>query len=378
MRDRRRNADRLNNGALIHKEGAKAASLVIPTQQTAFWTQLQEFVTLITVLLQYLAHPIAAIQTQYPNFLKMAASASTSTPDQNISPLKDKVILVTGGNVGLGKETILQLAKHNPAKIYLASRTESKARDAITSINEQLSTKANVEYLPLDLSSLKSVEAAANHVNASSERLDILVLNAGIMATPYSKTDSGHDIQLGTNHIGHFTLTKLLLPLLEKTAARPGGDVRIISLASEANRMAPGIDTIVSNEKLAQSGNWTRYGASKAANILFAAEMARRYPEFMTVSLHPGVIKTDLWKSNSENGGLVGFVLGVAERFGKSVSEGALNTLWCSVGAKRDELQNGAYYTPVGKLAENKWTRNQAAQKRLWDWTAEEVSKAGY
>ena len=378
MRNRRPNADRLDNGALIHKESAKAASLVNPTQHTAFQTQLQELVTFIIVLLQYLAHPIAAIQTQYPDFFNMCGSAPAFMPDQSIPSLQDKVILVTGGNVGLGKETILQLAKHNPAKIYLASRTESKARDAIRSINEQLSTKANVEYLPLDLSSLKSVEAAANHVNASSERLDVLILNAGIMAMPYSKTDCGHDIQLGTNHIGHFTLTKLLLPLLEKSAAGPGGDVRIISLASEANQMAPGIDTIVSNEKLAKKGNWTRYGASKAANILFAAEMARRYPAFKSVSLHPGIIKTDLWKSNSENGGVVGFVLGVAEHFGKSVQEGALNTLWCAAGAKRDELQNGAYYTPVGKITQNKWTEDQAAQKRLWHWTAEEVRKAGY
>ena len=299
-------------------------------------------------------------------------------PMEGIPSLEDKVILVTGGNIGLGKETILQLAKHNPGNIFMASRKESKARDAIKSINAELSMQANIEYLPLDLSSLKSVQAAAQHVNASSERLDILILNAGVMAIPATKSESGHDIQLGTNHIGHFTLTKLLLPLLEKTAAKPGSDVRIVSLASEAYQTSPSIDTIVSKEKLEKTGNWTRYGASKASNILFAAEMARRYPAFKTVSLHPGMIKRDLWKPNSEHKSLAGFFIGFGEMFGKSVQEGALNQLWCAVGAKRDELENGGYYTPVGKLKSgNKWANDRAAGKKLWDWTDEQVRGVG-
>ena len=300
-------------------------------------------------------------------------------PDEAIPSLKDKVILVTGGNIGLGKETIHQLAKHNPAKIYMASRTESKARDAIKSINAVLSEPAVIEYLPLDLSSLKSVQRAAQRVSASSERLDILILNAGIMAVPATKSESGHDIQLSTNHIGHFTLTKLLLPLLDKTAGQPGSDVRIVSLASEAYQMSPSIDVIISKEKLEKTGNWTRYGASKASNILFAAEMARRYPMFKTVSLHPGMIKTDLWKPNNEHKSLAGFFIGFGERFGKSVQEGALNELWCAVGAKRGELRNGGYYTPVGKLkSSNKWANDTVAGKKLWDWTDEQVREAGY
>lgn len=286
----------------------------------------------------------------------------------------------SSGNTGIGKETILQLAKHNPAKIYLAARTESKARDAIKSITSTISAPVDVEYLPLDLSSLKSVNAAADKVNASSSRLDVLILNAGIMAVPPGKSESGHDIQLGTNHIGHFQLTKLLLPLLQKTAAKPDSDVRVITVSSEAFNMSPAIDTIISTEKLTATGPWARYGASKAANILFAAELARRYPALKSVSLHPGLIKTDLYLPNQSANFMLRYGLALVGPFVmQSVPQGAHNQLWAAAGAKRDELVDGAYYTPVGKVhTGNKFANDKIAAKRLWEWTEEEVKKAEY
>jgi NAD(P)-dependent dehydrogenase (short-subunit alcohol dehydrogenase family) len=335
---------------------------------------LQTWTSLVT---PYVFHPVTAAQVYFPNMWPF--SGKSFDPDVGIGDLSNKVILVTGANTGIGKETVLQLAKHNPAKLYLAARTEAKARDAIKSIKSAISKPVDIEYLPLDLASLKSVREAAERVNASTSRLDILILNAGIMAVPPGKSESGHDIQLGTNHIGHFQLTKLLLPLLERTAAMPGSDVRVISVSSEAYNMAPPIDTITSTEKLTATGPWTRYGASKAANILFAAELARRYPAFKSVSLHPGMIKTDLYLPNQEINSLFKYGLALFSPLVlRGVPEGAQNQLWAAAGAKREELIDGAYYTPVGKShAGNKFANDQEGGKRLWDWTEAELKKAG-
>jgi NAD(P)-dependent dehydrogenase (short-subunit alcohol dehydrogenase family) len=350
----------------------------MPLAPWALSSNLQDIQTWASLLIPYVLHPITALQVYFPNMWPF--NAKSFNPEADIGDLSNKVILVTGGNTGIGKETILQLAKHNPAKVYLAARTESKARGAIESIKTALSKPVDIEYLPLDLSSLKSVRQAAEIVNASTSRLDILILNAGIMAVPPGTTESGHDVQLGTNHIGHFQLTKLLLPLLEKTAATPGSDVRIISVSSEANNMAPSIDTITSTENLTATGPWTRYGASKAANILFSAELARRYPAFKSVSLHPGMIKTDLYLPNQDIN--IVFKYGFA-LFGplilRGVPEGAHNQLWAAAGAKREELVDGAYYIPVGRShAGNKFVKDKAAGKKLWDWTEAELKKAGY
>jgi NAD(P)-dependent dehydrogenase (short-subunit alcohol dehydrogenase family) len=274
---------------------------------------------------------------------------------------------------------VLQLAKHGPAKIFLAARNESRARDAINSVTAELSDNINIEWLPLDTASLESVKEAAQSFNRQSSRLDILVLNAGIMATPPTKSASGHDLQLSTNHIGHFLLTKLLMPTLQKTAAEPTSDVRVISISSEAHQMAPSIDTILSTEKLIATGAWTRYGASKAANILFAAELSRRYPNLTSVSIHPGMIKTDLWKYDNESNSFMKYFMMVFGGFiYRDTHQGAYNQLWAAAGADKSELQNGGYYTPVGKKSVNKFVKDVSASKRLWDWTESELEKAGY
>lgn len=306
-------------------------------------------------------------------------------PSTAIPSLNGKVVVVTGGNIGLGQETILQLAKHNPARIYMASRTESKALAAIKEIRAQLpkeSSDVSIEFLSLDLSSLKSVKAAASDFQSKSKRLDLLILNAGIMATPPGLSESGHDIQLGTNHIGHFLLTKLLLPTLQKTASEPHSDVRVISVSSEAFNMSPALDVITSTEKLTAKGPWSRYGASKAANILFAAEFARRYPEASSgvkvASLHPGLIKTQLYEASSSR--LSNIALGLIQPLlFMDVPHGAQNQLWAAAGSKREEVKDGAYYTPVGKLqGGNKWANDVTAGKTLWEWTESELAKAGY
>lgn len=348
---------------------------------TGYQIQLiQNLVDFSSLATAYVFRPVALFQIY---FAKMWPFSTPFSPAAAVPSLAGKVILVTGGNVGLGQETILQLAKHNPQRIYMASRTESKALAAIKEIKAQLPKEAkdtSIEFLPLDLSSLQSVKAAAQTFTSSSTRLDLLILNAGIMATPPSRSTSGHDLQLATNHIGHFLLTKLLLPTMQKTASKSGSDVRVISVSSEAFNMSPSLDVIMSTEDLASRGPWARYGASKAANILFAAEFARRYPDIKAVSLHPGLIKTQLYEpSGSTSNFIVRNAIGL---FGPlvfvDVPRGAWNQLWASAGSERGERKSGAYYTPVGKLQSNKWAGDEVGGKKFWDWTEGELAKAGY
>ena len=234
-------------------------------------------------------------------------------PDTDISDLTGKTILVTGGilklnrqgtgqptygylvlgNNGLGLETCRQLAKHNP-HIYLAARTPSKAESAIADIKATV-PNANITFLQLDLASLESVKKAADTFNAKSDKLDVLINNAGVMALPASTTNEGYEIQFGTNHIGHFLLTKLLMPTLQRTAEAKQ-DVRIINLSSEGHRLPPkgGLALKDARSNMSSYSTWVRYGHSKLANLLFTRELTKRYPAIKSIAVHPGGIETGL------------------------------------------------------------------------------------
>lgn len=307
------------------------------------------------------------------------SSSIPFTPAKDIPDLTDKVILITGGNTGLGKETILQLARHSPAKIYLAARSASKATEAINSLNNQLTVSVPIVHLPLDLSSLASVRTAATTVLSTTDRLDLVILNAGIMATPAALSPDGFDTQLATNHLGHFYLTLLLLPLLTSTAPSP----RVISLSSEAYNLGPSSVSGITSPTLPQQSPWHRYGASKAANILFASELARRYPSLLSVSVHPGIIMTDLHTPGQKTFSAVGWFMKLAAPIiSQDVAHGVYNTLWAAsskVGEGAGEVKSGGYYTPVGRRqAGNKWAGNKEAGRGLWEWSVEVIEKAGF
>ncbi|KAJ5180096.1 Short-chain dehydrogenase/reductase SDR [Penicillium capsulatum] len=331
-----------------------------------------------------LRHPFEALSSFGPtlNEASLGLLGSTFNPTRDIPNLQGKVILVTGGNVGLGKETILQLAQHGPARIYLAARTESKARDAIESIQTQLSSPVDIRFIPLDLCSFKSIRAAAAQFQTDSDQLDTLILNAGTMGNPAGKTEDGFEIQLGTNHVGHFLLTKLLLPTLQKTVARAEAkgttpDVRIVSLASAGHAVSPvSFEELTSTPSLLEMSTWHRYGASKAANIFFAAELARRYPEILSVSVHPGAVNSDLYSHAKATGTAMKHSLNAVSRlFFRDLTSGALNTLWAASTA-RTNLVNGAYYTPVGyRSGGTAFVQDAEVARKLWDWTEAQISE---
>ncbi|KAI9737901.1 MAG: hypothetical protein M1834_009271 [Cirrosporium novae-zelandiae] len=303
----------------------------------------------------------------------------TWEPETDIPDLSGKVILVTGGNTGLGKEAIIQLSRHSPKQIYMAARTPSKAETAIEDIKKAV-PNAPVTFIQCDLTSFDSIKAAVESFKSQSPRLDVLMNNAGIMAVPPGFTKEHYEIQFGTNHMGHFLLTKLLMPTLLSTAKEPNADVRIISLASIGHQMCPSGGIIFDQEHLNTCAEWTRYGQSKLANILFAKGLAKHHPEITSVAVHPGVIYTDLYNSIN-NAGLFWKVMMPVGRIlypGFNVHDGTKNQLWASTVAK-EELESGSYYVPVGKKnGGNSYARDEKLAEKLWDWSEKELAEKGF
>ncbi|KAF2202133.1 oxidoreductase [Delitschia confertaspora ATCC 74209] len=305
-------------------------------------------------------------------------------PQTDIPELEGKVIFVTGGNTGLGKQTILYLAQHNPRKIYLAARTASKATSAIKDIKAAVPS-VHITHIPLDLTSFSSIKQAASLFLSQETRLDILINNAGVMATPYSLTTDNYEIQFGTNHMGHALLTKYLLPTLEATAKLPGSDVRIINVSSLGHYAAPTAGIIFDQRTLEKKHTFTRYGQSKLANILFTRELARRYPSITSVSLHPGVIVTDLYASIAAYS-VLGWLLAIYRFLApilpghyRDARGGALCQTWAAAGARKEELVNGGFYKPIGKLGgESRKAGGDGLAKKLFEWTESEFEKKGF
>lgn len=190
------------------------------------------------------------------------------------------------------------------------------------------------------------------------------------MATPLATTEDGFEAQFGTNHIGHALLTKLLLPTLLKTADMPHSDVRIISVSSIGHHMAPKDGLVLDHEKLMTLAPFQLYGQSKLANILYAKALAKRYPQIMSASVHPGLISTDLYFATIQSGWIMrlGMKMFAPLVFG-DVSYGALNQLWAAT-SPRSGVVNGGYYNPVGKSAgASKYATDEELADRLWGWT---------
>lgn len=303
------------------------------------------------------------------------------SPDRDIPDLAGKVIIVTGGSSGLGKESALQLAKHNPAAIYLTARTKGRADAAIKEIEAAVpAAKDKIKFLELDLGSLASVKKAADTFTRESDRLDILMNNAGLMATPPGLTTDGYEVQFGSNYMGPALLTKLLLPTLEKTAAQEGGDARIINLSSELFKQAPKEGLVLSKSKtpLEEISGLARYGHSKLADYYHTRTLAQQYPKIKVVAIHPGVVNTglfdDLRKRRPWLGGMISIIGSI---FLTDVHAGARAQLWAST-TDRKNVRSGGFYNP--KLTEYKEAilSDDKAAAALEEWTEKELASHGY
>lgn len=294
----------------------------------------------------------------------------------DIPSLDGKVIFVTGGNSGLGKQSVLELARRGPKEIWLTSRSAEKAGQAIEDIRKEV-PDANLKSLSLDLTSLESVKEAARIFSQSSERLDILLLNAGCMAAPAELTKDGYELQFGTNHMGHALLTKLLALVLDRTAAEPDSDVRVVVLTSvgAAVTIAGGIKFECLKTKAEGMTTWYRYGQSKLANALFARQLAKEHPSWTTAAVHPGLINTNLGHYLGDWHWVMKRMLPFGGYILSTVETGTRNQLWAAT-APREGIKTGETYYPVGDLTTARRTlyyNNDTLAKKLWDWTEEEL-----
>lgn len=270
----------------------------------------------------------------------------------------------------------MQFAKNNPSRIFIGSRSEEKARAAIAEILETV-PGARLTPIQIDLASLVSVKDAANMILATTDRLDILMNCAGIMAVPPAITVDGYEIQFGTNHMGHALLTKLLLPLLLKTAKQPtpGSDVRIVTLTSHSHTRAPkgGIDFSRLHSADHEFAPLTKYGVSKLANILHVKQLAKHYPTIKSVAIHPGMVNTNLSTTMRKSFILARLFMPVVSLFSAvGIEQGVLNQLW---GATSAEVESGQYYEPVGVGGKGSpSTEDVEIAEKLWAWTEEELA----
>lgn len=202
--------------------------------------------------------------------------------------LAGRTAFVTGASGGLGAETGRALASKGAA-VTLAARNVAKAEEVAAGIRSSTGNDA-VDVVELDLTSLESVRRCAEGWLADHDRLDLLINNAGVMATPFERTDHGWELQLATNHLGHFLLTALLLPALRK-----GAPSRVVNLSSGGHRMG-GVEFDDLHFERRDYDKWTAYGQSKTANVLFSVELDARGADagIRSLAVHPGVIMTEL------------------------------------------------------------------------------------
>jgi len=301
-------------------------------------------------------------------------------PDKDIPPLDGKVIIVTGGSSGLGKESVHQLVKHNPEKIYVTARTAARGNAAITEIEQAYpAAKGKLEFLEMDLGSFASIKQAAETFKARSPRLDILLNNAGLLASASGKTVDGYELQFGSNYLGPALFTELLLPTLRATAQQTGNKPRIVSLSSELFKMAPKEGVVLSKVQtpMEETSTVARYGQSKLAEAYHTRIMAEKYPDCTTIALHPGVVNTGIFDELKKKRPYLGFFIGIAgSLFLTDVHAGAKAQLWASTTADSN-LRSGGLYNPKLKEYTESVLKNDKLANELWDWTERQFAEKG-
>src|ERR1700738_2611855 len=276
------------------------------------------------------------------NILEATPFGATSTTDDVLSGvnLKGKRILVTGVSAGLGVETARSLAAHG-AHVVGAARDLNKAKTATEQVrNDAAANGGSLELVELDLANLKSVRACSDRLLAKAEPFDVVIANAGVMATPFGHTADGFETQFGTNHLGHFVLVNRIASLI-----RAGG--RLIHLSSSGHRYS-NVDLEDPNFERTPYEPFVAYGRSKTANILFAVAFDRRHRErgVRAAAVHPGGIQTELGR-HLDAGALQALVDRIngqlaAEGNGpfewKTIPQGAATSVWAGAVAAADEV----------------------------------------
>ena len=278
----------------------------------------------------------------------MARWTTQDIPDQS-----GRTFVVTGAG-GLGFEDALALARAG-AEVILASRNAEKGAHSVAAIRDQVPT-ARVRFETLDLASLASVEAFAARLADQTDRLDILINNAGVMVPPERRrTEDGFELQLGVNHLGHFALTARLMPLLKR-----GQNARVVALSSVAARQgAINLDDLNSERSYRPM---EAYAQSKLACLMFAREFQRRSVAggwgVAAIASHPGVARTELLINGPGQGSAMARLRGLLWFLFQPAAQGALPTLYAAIAP---DAKPGGYYGPNG-LSE---TRGYPSEARV-------------
>jgi NAD(P)-dependent dehydrogenase (short-subunit alcohol dehydrogenase family) len=278
---------------------------------------------------------------------------ATSTTDEVLEgvSLTGKRVLVTGVSAGLGVETARALAAHG-AEVVGAARDLAKAKAATAPVRADAANGGSLELIRLDLASLASVRSCADALVDEGKLFDLVICNAGVMATPCGRTADGFETQFGTNHLGHFVLVNRIASLL-----KPGG--RLVNLSSAGHQLSD-VDLDDPNFERTPYSAWASYGRSKTANILFAVEFDRRHRDrgIRAAALHPGAIHTELSRYLDEEARRelteimtqVGKLPGAKPIAYKTVPAGAATSVWAAAVAKADAV--GGRYCEDCRVAE--------------------------
>lgn len=274
------------------------------------------------------------------------------------SEIVGKNILITGASSGIGAESARVLAKFG-ANVWLAGRDLKKTKGVADSIAATISDPNLVHTLELDLSDLSSVKKGAAEFLSLNIPLHILLNNAGCMAIE-QKTLSvdGFEMQLATNHLGHFVFTNLLIPALLK-----GAPSRIVNLSSKAHWRS-GVSFEDPNFETTPYEAWKSYGQSKTANILHAVELAKKYTSagITSVSLHPGVIETELWRH-----------AGTIYTMNKTIPQGAATSVFCVVSPT---VKSGLFYDDCKESDPAPYASSSENAEKLWELSLKLTNKS--
>lgn len=288
------------------------------------------------------------------------------------------------GTAGIGAQTLLALSSHNPSKIFFTGRNSNAASNPIQQTQIPADTLC---FIPCDHNSLSSVQHAAQRILAKTDRIDVLICNAGIMAGPPGVTQDGYERQFGINFLAHALLIRLLLPTLSSTSSLHG-DARIVLLTCLSFQHAPqphGIvfETLKSSQQdgdayIGFQPKNKRYAQSKLALILYGKQLARRYPSITTLSIHPGVCNTGLvcglpfWEKMLFKLWVKAGMLGDEG----SAEEASWNVCWGATAEKGRAMVSGGIYEPVGvSVAETEHSTDEVLGEKLWEWTEEQLER---
>ncbi|KAJ6498994.1 oxidoreductase [Mycena sanguinolenta] len=291
-------------------------------------------------------------------------------PAVDIPHLEGKIIFITGGTAGLGRECILALAKKKPAHIYFTGRDEGRATALITDV-KSAAPSARLTFLKCNMMSLRSVAEVAKKVASKTDRLDILMCNAGLWTEPPAVTDDGYELLFGVNHLAHALFIKLLLPTLLRTA-----DARVVVMTSVAFKHASGIP--LDRMRSAQNGwieSMPRYPHSKLASLVYTKELARWYPSLTAISVHPGIVRTGMVTNAPWLETVLIKVMQWMGEHSAEPAEGAYTQLWAAT-VDKSKLVAGGYYEPGSPPLLGSLTPLSSDEKlagELWSWTQKEL-----